>query len=91
MDCPGLPLMNPGPLMGNREMDQTETVQDASADDQINLPEEANESNTQAWEMAGRDPKDHDDGGHGDVAVAKVASNTYQVSNNLHNDCHLIQ
>ena len=86
MDCPGLPLMHPSPLVGNREMDQTEAVQDTNADDHINLPEETIESNTQAGEMASRDPEDHDDGGHGDVAVAKVASKTYQVSNNLHNN-----
>ena len=78
--------MHPSPLVGNREMDQTEAVQDASAVELIIRPEEAIESNTHAGEMTSRDPKDHDDGGHGDVAVAKVASNTYQVSNNLHNN-----
>jgi hypothetical protein len=37
--------MYPGPLVGNREVDEAEAVQDANADDQTNLPEKTIESN----------------------------------------------
>ena len=64
-------------------MDQIEAVEDSNADDQRDLPEEANDSDKHAGNMPNTDTKTHHARGHDDIEIGEESEEVYQISNNL--------
>ena len=77
--------MHPGPAMGNGEVDQAEAVEDTNKNYKRTLPKETVEDNTEGGKKPKNDAKNHDESGHGHIAVTKVAGNVYQICYNLNN------
>ena len=80
---PCLPLMNPCPLMGNSEVNQSLAKKAKWAYQQWGLQDECPDSSNPARNMAKRNPKNHHEGKRGIIDISKVCNKTYKISYNL--------
>ena len=81
VDGPGLPVMDPGELVGYGEMDQAEAVEETKADDEGDLPEEDISSSSHAGNVPNTDPKTHNKGTHNEIG--EECKDIDQFMNNL--------
>ena len=83
VDGPGLPVMDPGELVGYGEMDQAEAVEETKADDEGDLPEEDIASNNCAGNVPNTDTKTHHTGTHDNTEIGEECKDIDQFMNSL--------
>ena len=75
--------MNPGPLVGDGDVDEALADEGAEADGQADLPKEAKKRNKHARQRAQDQPEDDHQGEHDVADIQDVCCKAYQVCHNL--------
>ena len=78
-----LPLVNPGPLVCDGEVDQALAVEGAQDTQQGGLPQEPVESHAHARKRTNGDPEAQEQGEHAEVHILKEDGAANHISNNL--------